>query len=311
MNTDRSDFDRALRAWFSDGPTVMSDRVVDGISDRIARQPQRRTWRLQRRLVMNTYAKLAVAAAAVVIVGLVGWQLLPGSGGFGGRPTPSPAPTASPTQRVAPTPTSAPFECEDGLPGCAGVLPAGTHRTAQFNPTFDYTTPADWMNPIDVPTVVGITPVNQPADLILIWSDVAPAETTAACVLQAKPGTGATVDAWITYLDEHPGLDAQNIRTLSIGGATAKSIDVRSFGGWSSPCAADREDYNVPFLKTPDGAPGDGYGVAIGAIARVYAIDAGGETVIVTVYKYGDDADFDAAVAMAEPVVETFNFTAP
>ena len=42
MNAERSDFDRALRTWFEDGPTVMSDRVVDIIADRIARQPQRR-----------------------------------------------------------------------------------------------------------------------------------------------------------------------------------------------------------------------------------------------------------------------------
>ena len=44
---------------------------------------------------MNTYAKLIVAAAAVLVVAFAGFQLLPRSGGVGGEPTmaPSPSPT--------------------------------------------------------------------------------------------------------------------------------------------------------------------------------------------------------------------------
>jgi hypothetical protein len=44
---------------------------------------------------MNSYAKLIVAAAAVLIVAVVGYQFLPRSGGVGGEPkiSPSPSPT--------------------------------------------------------------------------------------------------------------------------------------------------------------------------------------------------------------------------
>ena len=44
---------------------------------------------------MNTYAKLIIAAAAVLVVAFAGFQLLPRSGGVGGEPTtaPSPSPT--------------------------------------------------------------------------------------------------------------------------------------------------------------------------------------------------------------------------
>ena len=66
MNAERSDFDRALRTWFEDGPTVMADRVVDVIADRIARQPQRRKWRLQGRLILNPYLKLVAGLTAVL-----------------------------------------------------------------------------------------------------------------------------------------------------------------------------------------------------------------------------------------------------
>ena len=44
---------------------------------------------------MNTYAKLAAAAAAALVVAFVGYRLLPGNGGIGGQPTNPPSPTPS------------------------------------------------------------------------------------------------------------------------------------------------------------------------------------------------------------------------
>ena len=54
---------------------------------------------------MNPYAKIAVAAAAVLIVAVVGYNLLPGSStGVGGpAPSPSAVPTATPTGTPSPT----------------------------------------------------------------------------------------------------------------------------------------------------------------------------------------------------------------
>ena len=42
---------------------------------------------------MNTYAKLIAAAAAVLVVAVVGYQFLPRSGGIGGQPTIAPSPS--------------------------------------------------------------------------------------------------------------------------------------------------------------------------------------------------------------------------
>ena len=44
---------------------------------------------------MNTYAKLIVAAAAVLVVAFAGYQFLPRSGGVGGEPTIAPSPSPS------------------------------------------------------------------------------------------------------------------------------------------------------------------------------------------------------------------------
>jgi hypothetical protein len=138
---ERSDFDRTLRHWFDDGPSVMPDRVVDGVAARIARQPQRRAWRLQGRPYVNTYAKLAAAAAAVLVVGVVGWQLLPGRGNVGGDPTT--APSASPT---VPAPTATPAATAAPLPG-GGELSPGTYvaRPVVADPLgWQLTVPEGW-----------------------------------------------------------------------------------------------------------------------------------------------------------------------
>ena len=42
---------------------------------------------------MNSYAKLLAAAAAVLVVAVVGYQFLPGNGGVGGQPTIAPTPS--------------------------------------------------------------------------------------------------------------------------------------------------------------------------------------------------------------------------
>ena len=103
--TQQRDIERLLDHWFSDGPVQAPDRVVDIVGDRIERQSQRPAWRLHwRPTTVNAYAKIAVAAAAVLIVAVVGYNLLPGrSTGVGG-----PAPSVNPTVRPTATPTATP-----------------------------------------------------------------------------------------------------------------------------------------------------------------------------------------------------------
>ena len=79
---------------------------------------------------MNSQLKLLVAAAAVVVVAVVGWNLLPKQSGVGGDPSPSPSPS--------PTPTSTP------PPLAEGILAAGTYRLRPFasgTMTIDATVP--------------------------------------------------------------------------------------------------------------------------------------------------------------------------
>lgn len=261
---------------------------------------------------MNTYAKLLLAAAAIVVVAVAGYSILPRTGqGPGGIPSPSPttAPTPSPALTLAPSPSA--YQCEEAT-GCLGELPGGPVHTSRFGPAFTYTTPAGWFNQIDVPTLVGITPADQPADMILVWSGAVPAEQTATCVLQAKAGAGSTAKDWMDYLKGHPGLKVSNIRSVNIGGKAAQSIDIEANIGWTTPCVDDQANHDVRIIKTPSGAPGDGYGVGSGSAARVYLVDVGGKAVVITLYAYtGGEAKLVTQVATGEPVVTSFTFDAP
>jgi hypothetical protein len=99
-----TDLDRILETWFDDGPTVMPDRVVAVVADRIGRQAQRRAWRLDRRPNVNVFLKVAVAAA--ISIALIGGAVLLVGGRLTG-PTPVPLPSASPEAASAAPATAA------------------------------------------------------------------------------------------------------------------------------------------------------------------------------------------------------------
>ena len=101
MSTDR-DTTRIVRSWLRTDEHESADRVLDAVLDRLDTTPQRRaTWWPARRFPeMNTFAKLGLAAAAVAVAALLGFNYLvaPNIGGqnLGGGPesTPTPSPTS-------------------------------------------------------------------------------------------------------------------------------------------------------------------------------------------------------------------------
>jgi len=59
------DVELVLREYLADDGFSAPDHLLEVVAQRIGRQPQRRRWRLLGRPFMNSYAKLAAAAAAV------------------------------------------------------------------------------------------------------------------------------------------------------------------------------------------------------------------------------------------------------
>lgn len=94
MSTDR-ETTRLVRSWLEEGVNRLPDRVLDAVLEQVPATAQSRSWwPAWRSNRMNTYAKLIAAAAAVLVVAVVGYQFLPersGSGGPTTAPSPSPA----------------------------------------------------------------------------------------------------------------------------------------------------------------------------------------------------------------------------
>ena len=102
--TTNQEMERIVRSWLEPGLTTLTDDVLDPVLDQLPATPQRRRWSARRIAHMSAFAKFAMAAAAVVVVAIVGYNLLGPSGAsqVGGVPSPSAAPSSSPAP-LAPT----------------------------------------------------------------------------------------------------------------------------------------------------------------------------------------------------------------
>jgi hypothetical protein len=131
MSAER-DTTRVVRSWLRVDEHESADRVLQIVLGSLDATPQRRSWWPAWRFAhMNTYAKLAMAAAAVVVVAVVGYNLLPNRGGtVGGQPTPTPLVSPSP---VPPLPS--------------GSMSAGTYSVTDATLTlfpYTFTVPVGW-----------------------------------------------------------------------------------------------------------------------------------------------------------------------
>jgi hypothetical protein len=116
------DTERLIRAFLDEGVTELPERVYDAIRSDIDRTHQRVVIGPWRTPDMNTFAKFAMAATAVLVVALVGYNLLPSDPGRGGTPTFSPSPSIS----LAPTPVPSPSPSDLAF-FSAGPIEAGRH----------------------------------------------------------------------------------------------------------------------------------------------------------------------------------------
>jgi hypothetical protein len=135
MTIDR-DVTRIVRSWLQVDEHESADRVLDNVLNLLDATPQRRSWWPARRIAdMNTFAKFLIAAAAVVVIAIVGINLLPRTGGdVGGgpiaSPSPSPAPVSSPSASIV-------------FPA-AGILAAGRHTLTEDGTVFSLQVPDGW-----------------------------------------------------------------------------------------------------------------------------------------------------------------------
>ena len=295
MTTERTDGERALRSWFDEGPSVMPDRVIDVITDRIAVVPQRSAWRLRGRLSMNTPIKLAAGLAAVLVVSFAAWQVLPGRYGPGVAPTPSPSPTATPA----------------ALP--EGTLAAGTYRLHPFDAaalTIDATVPGGgWQG--GPPNGLGKNDSNGPKGTAIgflraetIFSDPCHWDKNGSGSAP-QPGdiaVGPTVADLAGALAANSAYESTTPVDATLGGFSGKRLELQLTPG-ASGCDKFSGDQNQYFVF--GGLDGGFYAQGDDNRWQVTIVDVGGTRLIVVLLSYAETPaeDLSAAQGILDSVV--------
>jgi hypothetical protein len=275
MSSDR-DTTRVVRSWLEEGVTSLPDRVLDDVLDRLPTTPQRRSWWPARRFAeMNNFAKLALAAAAVAVIAVVGLNLLPASGGLGGDPTASPTPST--TQTPIPSPTLA------ALPN-AGEIAIGRYALRQGGIPFTLEVPTSgWvgqgggsMNKGSFLSPAGATLGTIASGMDGVYSD--------PCAQVPDTTIGPSAADLAAAVAAIPGLDTTGPTEVTVGGLPAKMIVITVPDDIG--CAPD--DF---FLWYDDGAcaghdPCPRWASQLGQTLRVWVVDVDGERVWVEAETY-------------------------
>lgn len=311
--TDDRELSLILDRWLSDGPTEMPDRVIDAVTGGISRQRQRRAWRLDWRLLhVNPLAKAGAAIAAVAIIAIVGFTLLPGSSGLGGvgpTPTPTPIPTPTPAVTAAPAatplPTPTPFPCDQGTP-CAGQLTAGHHQSSAFQPALAYDVPTHWTNPLDKVNAYVLHSSDGPDHYVGLRSHVAIPVQDANCKVTRKAGAGNGVTDWVDFLTKNPGLHASAPEQMTIGGYPAARVTFTVAATWTQTCP---NSLGPAVITITNDATVTGFNEMVDdQTTSLTVVGVPGQTVLIEVQTGGPSSQ-DLVWNMVKPIIDSMTFT--
>ena len=195
---------------------------------------------------MSKALRLAIAAAAVLVVAVVAYQFLPGRPGPGGQATPTPEPTAV-----------------VNLPG-SGPIEAGTYRLA-FGPPVLITLPPGWVS-----TGTGVRKhLEEPNEIALdgyttsirVFADACESADTDTMV-------GPTVDDLIAALLAQENSEVSDPVDVTVGGLPGKRFEI------TTPTGLDLDSCSIGALQIWVDATRSNYLAGIGdAAAIVYAAD--------------------------------------
>jgi hypothetical protein len=236
MSTDR-DTTRIVRSWLRADEHDSADRVLGTVLDRLDTTPQRRAawWPVRRLSEMNTTAKVALGAAAVVVAALLGINyLLPGGPSIGG-----PGPTDEASFAAAPTPTA--LRAADPLePGTYVSHPLASNPSLAVT----LTVPEGWQA-YDATTLVplGDDSTQGPDGAAFVLLEISGIYSD-PCESPGDPD----VDAGATAADLAEALSAQSayeasITDITLDGYSGKQVELQLPSEFDESCP--RDDYFV------------------------------------------------------------------
>jgi hypothetical protein len=309
----RSDIERTLQLWMADGPSAIPDRVVDVVATRIGVQPQRRAWPFPGRTTV-TQLKLAAALAAVVIVAVVGYNLLPKQPSVGG-----PSPVPSPTATAAPTPTAV---------GIQDVSSAGQRLDPgqwRFQPIGDFPSlsvvadiPAGWLSLEGQRGVENVIATNSaPSGIAIFFERPAHGMFSDPCHWDLDGSgrwdqdgdvvIGSTIAELVGALRANTSFTSSAPSRVEFGGAAGEQLEL-TFPADLDPDTCDRDPTNDGgrYRVMPDTI----YSQGKANIWRMFVVIVGAEITnrIVVIIEYFPGTAPDK-LAQAQAIVESMTFT--
>ena len=277
MSTDR-DVTRIVKSWLEEGVTALPDRVLDTVLDRLPATRQRRSWWPPRRFAnMNSYARIAIAAVAVVAIAVVGYNLLPRTGGVGSRPTPGPTAT--------PKPTPVPFST---TPSSGALAPGSIVLDGAFPLAIAFDVPAGWTRSggAELADLVGVAKMR--GDAAPAWASWAVVANVYADPCHGRSGPieppiGPTVDNLVAALTSMVGFESTTPTDVSIDGHVGKRFQLSDT---IDPAAAGCDDTTWLWLWEP--ASGGDTGKVPGAVTmQLWVLDVEGTRLVMFTEEYG------------------------
>ena len=256
MSTDR-ETTRIVRSWLEEGVTALPDRVLDAVLDQLPATPQHRPFlSVRRSFEMNPALKYVLAAAAVLVVAIGGYQILPGLVGPGdSQPTPSVSPAAS-------------IPVWDG----PGALARGTWAmdVGPVRAFFDIPI-VGWQENI-VPDVIWQSGSDGRFGFHVVDNLYAsPCDDSAF----RDPPVGPSVDDLATALSTLPGIPALGPTEVTFGGHAGKRVEI-SLPADDEPCGPESSAVLWEVASIREAEP-----LESGAVTRFWIVDVDGTRVVV------------------------------
>jgi hypothetical protein len=262
MTTERDPGTRTVLSWLREDAHENAESVLLRALDEVDTTPQRgRVLPARRFFDMNTFAKVAIGAAAVVVVAVGAVQFFPVGIGPAGQPTSTPLPTASP----APDPSPAPLT--------EGPLAAGRYALNWSGPPTSVEVPAGWTG-----TPMTVVKEKELADVGWGGSDPVTRVFDGACQTPSSlvPVDG-TLQGLVDALDAQVGTDA-TVTDVTLGGHPAKRVELVPSPGIGDVVCRTGDKGLLQIWEGPNES--DIWALYPGARGLVHALDIDGNLVI-------------------------------